>query len=285
MIITTPSRGSRKPPPRGISHFMKPIYRNLIFFLILIATGCHGNRLDIVDYELTLSSTNSKTSISVVQISDLHFKLEDNLNEQVVCAVQKIKPDVIIFTGDMIDNKDNMAAFAQYIGAFPKAPHMFAILGNWEYWAHVDLHALEKVYSENGIKLLVNGESQVNIDGVSIRVIGLDDLLGGKPSVTAINNNENQIIIVLAHCPQLYDSIYKQIPHRARGVMLSGHTHGGQITFFGLPFQLPPGSGNYVSGLYHQDNFPLIVSKGIGTSIYNFRFFAQPDISHIIIRQ
>ncbi len=265
---------------------MKLINRNFefIFLLIFITTGCQANRLGIVDYELSLSSKNSKASITAVQISDLHFKPGDNLNDQVVRAVQEIKPDIIFFTGDMIDNKDNMAAFSNYINSFPKSPHMYAILGNWEYWSHVDLHELEKVYTVNGIRLLVNEESIFSIAGISIRVVGLDDLLGGKPSFTAIDNYDDQIIIVLAHCPQLYDSVREQIPVTARGVVLSGHTHGGQITFFGLPFRLPPGSGNYVAGLYHKDKLPLIVSKGIGTSVTNLRFFARPDISRIIIR-
>lgn len=265
---------------------MKPIkrYIGFIFLLIFITAGCQANRLGVIDYELSLSSKNNKASIKTVQISDLHFKPGENLNEQVVRAVQDIKPDAIFFTGDMIDNKDNMAAFSDYINTFPKSPHMYAILGNWEYWSHIDLIELKKLYTANGIRLLVNEESLLSIDGISIRVIGMDDLLGGKPMLTTIENYDDQVIIILAHCPQIYDSLRKQIPVNAKGVVLSGHTHGGQITFFGLPFRLPPGSGNYVAGLYNKGKFPLIVSKGIGTSVTNFRLFARPDISRIIIR-
>jgi predicted MPP superfamily phosphohydrolase len=203
---------------------MKIINRKLQFVLLLIfiATGCQANRLAIVDYELPLSSKNSKAPITIVQISDLHFKPGKNLNDQVVRAIQEIKPDLIFFTGDMIDNKDNMAAFSDYIDAFPKSPHMYAILGNWEYWSHIDFRELEKIYSANGIRLLVNEESIFNVDSISVRVIGLDDLLGGKPSFTTIDNYDDQVIIVLAHCPQLYELTHDVIPQTAKGLVLSG---------------------------------------------------------------
>lgn len=282
--LTKHNRRTRK--RRIVRVFMKLLARNLIYilFFIIMATGCTANRLAVADYDLPLQSNTIAAAISAVQVSDLHFRPGDVLNAQVVRAVQELKPDIIVFTGDMIDNRDNLAAFAEYVGSFPKAAHMFAILGNWEYWSHIDLQALAKIYSDNGIRLLINEVATADIRGVSLRIIGLDDLLGGKPSISSINNSANQVVIVLAHCPQLYDAVFKNIPANIRGVMLSGHTHGGQITFFGLPFQLPPGSGNYVAGLYHQGDFPLLVSKGLGTSIYNFRFFAQPDISHVIIR-
>jgi predicted MPP superfamily phosphohydrolase len=93
----------------------------------------------------------------------------------------------------------------------------------------------------------------------------------------------NQTVIILAHCPQLYNDLHALMPQNAQGAVLSGHTHGGQITLFGWPLELPPGSGDYVAGIYHQDRFPLIVSRGAGTSVVNFRFFARPDIRRITI--
>ncbi|MBI5140862.1 MAG: metallophosphoesterase [Nitrospirae bacterium] len=263
---------------------MRPIALKLfiVIFFALIVTGCQTGKLGIVEHEFNFSG--SKSTINFVQISDLHFKPGDELNTKLVQSVREIRPDVILFTGDMIDDRKNMDAFSDYIGAFPKSSHMYAILGNWEYWSNIDIATLDRIYSANGITLLVNEDAVINIDGAPIRVVGLDDLLGGKPSLLAINWSDNQILIVLAHCPKLYDSIREVIPLKTKVMVLSGHTHGGQITFFGLPFRLPPGSGEYVAGLYHEDTFPLIVSRGIGTSVIDLRFFAQPDIIRILIR-
>ncbi|MCK5075659.1 MAG: hypothetical protein KAR38_04750 [Calditrichia bacterium] len=61
-------------------------------------------------------------------------------------------------------------------------------------------------------------------------------------------------------------------------LMLSGHTHGGQITFFGLAPILPRGSGKYVSGWYEKEKIKLYVSRGIGTSVIPFRFMSLPEI-------
>jgi predicted MPP superfamily phosphohydrolase len=60
--------------------------------------------------------------------------------------------------------------------------------------------------------------------------------------------------------------------------MLSGHTHGGQVTFFGLPLILPEGSGRYCAGEYASGACELHVSRGIGNSTVDFRLFADPEI-------
>jgi predicted MPP superfamily phosphohydrolase len=57
-----------------------------------------------------------------------------------------------------------------------------------------------------------------------------------------------------------------------------GHNHGGQVTFFGLPLYLPKMHGPYLAGDYRVGAMRLFVSKGIGTSRYDFRIFARPDI-------
>jgi predicted MPP superfamily phosphohydrolase len=258
--------------------------RYAIIILAAASAGpaCQGNRIQVVSYEVNL--LNSDSSLNIVQVSDLHYKPGESINNQVASEVQRLDPDVLLLTGDMIDDKALLRSFAEYLGTLPKVRHRFAILGNWEYWSAVDVQALREVYARQGIKLLVNEQAEIEPAGKTFQVIGLDDLLGGNPRMPVLEDRQDRGIIILAHCPQLYDTIYRQIPTHARGLILSGHTHGGQITLFGLPLRLPPGSGGYVAGIYHQEAVPLIVSRGIGTSAIPFRFFAKPDIIHIRVR-
>jgi hypothetical protein len=63
--------------------------------------------------------------------------------------------------------------------------------------------------------------------------------------------------------------------------VLSGHTHGGQITFFGLPLFKPEGSGKYNSGIYKNNKWIMNVNKGLGNSTINIRLFSSPTIDVI----
>jgi predicted MPP superfamily phosphohydrolase len=76
------------------------------------------------------------------------------------------------------------------------------------------------------------------------------------------------------------DRLNPLIPkYAAPTFMFSGHTHGGQITFFGIPIYLPPGSGGYCSGRYSKGNCVLYVSRGIGNNnSLDFRFFSDPEL-------
>jgi len=65
---------------------------------------------------------------------------------------------------------------------------------------------------------------------------------------------------------------------------LSGHTHGGQVPFFGSPLMLPPGSGAYNHGLYVTQYGPLYVSRGIGTSELPLRIGARPEIAEFDLK-
>ena len=95
---------------------------------------------------------------------------------------------------------------------------------------------------------------------------------------------ETQDQLLLAHCPQYRDALpdasapgWFQPAH-----MLSGHTHGGQVTLFGIPLFLPRGSGRYLKGWYHDQDGTLpalYVSRGLGMSGLPIRFWAAPELS------
>jgi hypothetical protein len=149
-------------------------------------------------------------------------------------------------------------------------------------------------------------------------ITGLDDLMGGRPSLDVALSGVQpwKHHLLLVHCPgyrdmlprmltgprttggsaQL-DSVRVALPARAArptvpgtggsidltqhrfDYMISGHTHGGQITFFGAAPCTPMGSGRYVSGWYREGGTAMYVSRGLGTTAIPARFFAAPEIA------
>jgi predicted MPP superfamily phosphohydrolase len=156
----------------------------------------------------------------------------------------------------------------------------YAITGNWEYWGNVNLTELKNMYSKNNCELLINENRLISIKNRDISIIGIDDLVGGNADFRkAVENlKETDTTIVLSHCPEHRDIITKQKGNLNIDLVLSGHTHGGQIAFLRIaPFK-PQGSGKYLKGCYKESEPKMYISKGIGTSILPIRFGARAEI-------
>ncbi len=225
----------------------------------------------------------SANKIYLLQVSDLHLQTFDYKAKLLVAKINRLKPNVILFTGDSIDKKENLSVLREFLGAIDKSVPKFSILGNWEYWGKVDINKLRQIYKENNCELLVNSSRQVWIKEKLISITGTDDFLGGnadiKKALEDYTSADYQII--LNHCPEYNDFIDREISASVPvNLILSGHTHGGQVNIFGyIPF-LPRGSGRFVKGWYKTERgFPVYVSKGIGTSMIPARFGARAEVA------
>lgn len=226
-------------------------------------------------------ATPENYSLKVVQISDLHLK---SVNAQLRTLSEKInssKPDLIVFTGDSVDEQDNLNLLDKFLSLLNKDIKKIAILGNWEYWGKLDLNRLKAIYSKHNCNLLVNEHSTIQINNKSVRISGFDDYVGGFPDFiqTMSNYTETDFHLVLNHCPGYNDEIIAKAHENNISIsfILSGHTHGGQVNYFGLIPMLPEGSGKYVKGWYKKRDVPIYVSRGIGTSIYPVRVGARAE--------
>ncbi|NRF40665.1 metallophosphoesterase [Pedobacter foliorum] len=225
-------------------------------------------------------ATKETTNIKVVQISDLHLQSINSQLSRLASKLNKLKPELILITGDAIDKAQNVSLLNDFLKLIDKQIKKVAILGNWEYWGNIDLNELNKVYLENNCTLLVNQTTQYLFGDTSISITGVDDFVGGNANYNAAikDYKKSDYHIVLNHCPQYNDYISTQIDTHV-DFILSGHTHGGQINLLGFAPFLPPGSGKYVKGWYTQNNSKFYVSKGIGTSMLPARFGARAEIA------
>ena len=217
--------------------------------------------------------------MTIAQISDLHTSSLGRAEKNTLTALREVRPDVIVITGDAIDERGSLPALDSFLKQLPNAVKI-AALGNWEYWAEVDLEELRDVYRKNGVTLLVNDCMTVRAKGAVINVIGLDDYTAGRPDFSlAVGRCEVDHPIVLAtHSPGLFDKA-PPIPTESISLVLAGHTHGGQLAVGKYALYTPRGSGSFVAGWYQTQWGELYVSRGVGTSVLPIRLGARPEIA------
>jgi uncharacterized protein len=224
----------------------------------------------------------------ILQFSDTHIGFQYDLPQlkELVNKINALKPDIILFTGDLMDTP-NQYAEINLIAPILKnlqAPFgSFAIYGNHDHGGYgSDLY--RNVMKEAGFTLLLNEAQQISLlTNESLYIAGIDDAMLGMPDIqgTLETIPDNGYTILLSHAPDLAD--------QAAGIgnvhlQLSGHSHGGQIQipFLGAIIK-PPFAKKYYEGFYQigQTSNPLTlyVNRGLGTTRLPFRFLSPPEIT------
>lgn len=224
----------------------------------------------------------------IVQISDIHFDefTEPSFLRRVLGRVNSLQPDVVLLTGDFISFMRMPRDFM--LGAMHRCaevlrdlacPQRFAIMGNHDVF--LGEPAVRPILAAVNIPLLVNEYVPIERGGGRLWLSGVLDPVVGVPNLDlAIPEKPDGPVILMSHGPDFADQV---IAHR-RGplvdVMLSGHTHGGQVRFPFLPaYHLPAGGEKYVEGLFRLDHLQLYVNRGIGTVGLPFRLNCPPEIT------
>ncbi len=222
-------------------------------------------------------------ALRIVQVSDLHIRSFGSVEEQVLAAIAAARPDIVVHTGDMLESPRGLTPLREFLDRCPRVPS-FAIPGNWEYTSGVPLTQLGRLCDAAGIEWLVNRSVVMPQGNTALRITGLDDFRSGRPDAEAALTTAEPVPnhLVLAHCPAQRDHLALPATHPA-DLVLSGHTHGGQVAPLGMPIVLPPGSGRYVAGWYGREGSdglpPLYVSRGVGMSLIPVRLGAVPEVA------
>jgi hypothetical protein len=224
---------------------------------------------------------------TIVQLSDLHvgtFIGERELSAA-LSLVRDAKPDMIVLTGDLLDHDPayapRLARFARSLGSLARYG-VHAIPGNHDYYAGVDstLRALD----EAGAEVLLNRHVRIGDQGGQFLLGGLDDIrapLYGGPGpqpLRAFKDAPPELArVLLSHNPTSF--------HEARfhaDLVLSGHTHGGQITMFINPARLVLTDG-LVRGHYTKEGTQLYINRGFGTAGPPARIGSPPEVTKIVL--
>jgi len=215
------------------------------------------------EIDLTLNKyKNSLLSLKIIQLSDLHIKANLKLSylSSLVKQINDLNPDIVVFTGDILQTKANK--LKEHIKIFSKIEaKSYYVTGNHDivYGAK----ALHTLMSEAGVECLDNKISIISVNGISIQFIGFSDrysfVLGNRRPIKKLlaQLDSNLLTVLLAHQPK--DVEY--IKDYRVDIQLSGHTHGGQI----YPFdKLVKIFQPYYSGEYIHNKTLLYVSNGLG---------------------
>ncbi|MFH0802799.1 MAG: metallophosphoesterase [bacterium] len=164
-----------------------------------------------------------------------------------------------------------------------KAPlGVYGVLGNHDYWAHVERSRQEMKKAQ--IPLIENHAIWLKIGGAKIRLGGVGDLWEGTQDLQATmrDTKKNDFVLLLSHNPDYLELLPKDGPD----LVLCGHTHGGQVTLFGLwgPFVPSRYGEKYRSGRREIKSGTAFISNGIGTVGPPIRLLAPPEILLITLK-
>lgn len=218
--------------------------------------------------------------IRILQVSDLHIQSIGRREQSVLAKINDLKPDLLIFSGDVIDDAAKLSVLERFLSLLDKG-RMVAVLGNWEHWSDVNFDELRALYSRQGVSLLINQHVSYRINDRDVVVTGLDDFTAGHPDLgmTNLKRQDGETHLLVQHSPGWFETLEALAIPSPFTLCLSGHTHGGQVAPFGKALWRPRGSGNFVVGRYDISLCPLYVSRGVGTSIAPLRIGARPEIA------
>lgn len=251
----------------------------IIVSLILTAYSLYAGLKTPAIKEIKLYSEKIDTSITLVALNDMHLHraLSERKLEKIVNQVNLIRPDAIVFVGDLVDDQSTHLHNQLFILSKLRAPlGKYAVAGNHEY--HIGIEQAQEVLREAEINYLQNTGIQMTpnifLAGVPDSVAASKKLESANIEKAIFDAGENNYKILLAHRPNFIDTLNpKQID-----LQISGHTHGGQIFPFHLIVKYVNG---YLSGLYETEKGVLYVSRGAGQWGPQMRLFAPSEITVI----
>lgn len=264
-----------------------------VWMLIFVyATFIESKLLTVKSHEFSYPTLEleSRVSIKIAHFTDTQIGEFFSMDQfkKVVQKINKLEPDLIVFTGDLFDLGATEEEIQEVILLLKEmdAPYgKFSVYGNRDVGGGMVRH-YERLLTDANFTLLRNEETTVTFpNGEELLLYGLDDALLGTPDIAGVNKllSRNQNTLVLLHEPD----VAQQLEPTNHALILAGHSHGGQVN---LPFIGPLATTalaeEYVKGwytLFGSVNPNLYVNTGIGNTKLPFRFGNIPQVALITL--
>jgi len=225
--------------------------------------------------------------LRVAHLTDLHHSpiVPIKYLESCVAVVNAERPDLVALTGDYITKgkgEEFIRPVAAAVGRLAAPLGVFATLGNHDVW--VDAPAVHEALARHGCSVLRNRGTELARPSGRLSVVGLGDLWTEDVDIRSGFNGvpEGRASLILMHNPDSFE----RWPSGRPGVILAGHTHGGQIALpgFGPPYVPSRYGRKYARGLFQTPRATMYVNRGLGVLHLPARFFARPEIAFLTIR-
>jgi predicted MPP superfamily phosphohydrolase len=234
----------------------------------------------------------------IVQLSDIHLNefTEPFFLREAVDHINRLRPDAVFLTGDFVTYEllprkwalPNAWKCASILEGL-ECTQRYAVLGNHD--VIVGAHAITEALTASNITVLRNAYTALERDSARLWLSGFDDPVEGHPDIDRaipefLRNRVDEPILLMCHAPDFADKLLDHPAGPSVQLMLSGHTHGGQVRlpFIG-PMNLPEWGRKYVEGIFHLQRLQLYVNRGIGAVGVPFRLNCPPEITSMTLRR
>ena len=227
--------------------------------------------------------------LRILQLSDIHLSpfLSVAELERAIDATMGIHPHLAMITGDLISQRgDPLDACIRQLARVKADAGVFGCMGNHERYARVEAYT-ERAAARVGIRFLRQASTQLRFGSATLNLAGVDhqSKAGGKEYLKGAERMvaPGACNLLLSHNPDVFPVAARQ----GYNFMLSGHTHGGQVTVEILDQSINPARffTPYVYGLYRLGDATAYVTRGIGTIAIPARIGAPPEIAVLRLRK
>ncbi len=255
----------------------------------LYSTEYERHEVEVIEHTVKLPNlADSFHGMRLVQISDVHFHefSEAYYIRDVVERVNKLKPDMVLLTGDFVTDGPLPHAFARAqtnpcaeVLQKLECPHRYAVMGNHD--AEVGVSFVIDALTAHDIPVLENQYVPIERDGRRFWLAGAANVTSHMArlelAVPPKTIRGDDPVILMAHEPDFLDHVAQ---YGGVDFMVSGHTHGGQVRLPLVgPLILPPLGRKYVEGFFQRGQTRLYVNRGLGTVGLPVRFMCRPEIT------
>ena len=259
----------------------------ILLLLLLVLWIIWGNTaLELNTYQISHAQLpEAFAGYRIAHISDLHNTQIGKNNHRLLSVLRESEPDMIVITGDLIDSRRTDTAVSLHlVNEAEKIAPCYYVPGNHE--SRIAAYdTFKKALIDAGVAVLEDSQVTVSRSDAHITVLGVKDpAFSDGPDGTVINAALDHLsaeldafTILLSHRPELFDTY---TDHRI-DLVFSGHAHGGQFRLPLVGGLIAPNQGffpTYDSGLYTAADTHMLVSRGIGNSLFPFRFNNRPEI-------
>lgn len=269
------------------------IFTSCICLALLYSRFISTKGLNVKEYKIVNEKiTDNFHGLKVIHLTDVHYGTTINKKEltKLVNKINKIKPDIVVLTGDLLDkdtelSKKQQKELTSTLAKIETTIGKYAINGNHDY----KYKTFNTIIEKSGFINLNDTYDQIYKDGNNyILISGISTSLHGDKTIEEKLENTNNLLkeipedekndiykILLVHEPDIIDKINIKFD-----LVLAGHSHYGQIR---LPLigaiMTPELSKKYYDEHYSINNTELYISGGLGTSTIKFRFMNKPSIN------
>jgi predicted MPP superfamily phosphohydrolase len=269
-----------------------------------MARGRFDFRIEPVNLQFT-NLPEAFDGFKIVQISDMHIGSFYGHEQKVKYGIELIneqKPDIILFTGDLVNNfAEELDGWAPILSNLKAKYGKYSILGNHDYGDYFDwnnkaekeqnLDTLKQIQQDIGFRLLLNESAEIELNGSKIDLIGVENW--GLPPFPQYGNlkdamngsSKNPFKILMSHDPSHWDA--EVIRKTDIDLTLSGHTHGMQFGINLGKLKWSPVKYKYPrwAGLYQEKDQYLYVNRGFGYIGFPGRVGMPPEITVIQLKK